>query len=128
MPTVLATDFLSSYHTGDPTKKIRLITLGGPLGLLTYQSDWLKKEIKSCQNNSVISEWLDFYSNKDWLATPVPAFNEDVLIIPHSQNVNTSVSIGSRISGKVHGVYFHSSEVMSNVLQSQVNENRLVGA
>lgn len=124
---VVATDFVSNYQNGNPGKKIRLLTLGGPLELLINQSDWLKEEVKSCHNNPLISEWLDFYSDKDWLATSVPEIKETTLIKPHSIRINTAVSIGSRLSGKVHEVYFHSSEVMNNVLKSQIVEHQLVG-
>ena len=112
---VVATDMLADYYYPKQIK-IRYISLGGPLKVLSYKSGWVEKEIKKCLNNNIIDNWIDFYSDQDWMCTktPIPKGCNPEKI--QYQKNNLKFSLFKQLSGKSHTHYFTDEKVLKTIL------------
>ena len=111
----VGTDALAEYRS---QKKIRYITLGGALKVLSYKSNWGKREINKCLNNATINTWIDCYSNQDWLAgkTPLPKGSLSDKLTYKKVSVKSS-SFLQRLLGKTHVCYFYDPSVWETIIQ-----------
>lgn len=109
----IATDMLADYHHN---KKIRYISMGGALKVLSYKSEWIEKEIKKCLSNDTIEAWIDFYSEQDWLCTKTPlpkgCQSQKIRYIKN----RLKFSLLKQISGKSHTHYFTDEGVLREIL------------
>lgn len=109
----IATDLLADYQY---PQKIRYISMGGALKILSYKSAWVEKEIKKCLSNDTLEVWIDFYSDQDWLCTktPIPEGCSSQKI-QYKKN-NLKLSLLKQISGKSHEHYFTDENVLKTIL------------
>jgi hypothetical protein len=111
----VGTDTLAEYHS---QKTFRYITLGGPLKVFSYKSNWGNREINKCLNNATINTWIDCYSNQDWLSdkTPLPKESSSDKMIYKKVHVKSS-SFLQRFLGKTHVCYFYDSSVWETIIR-----------
>ncbi len=110
----IVADFLAEFTTNKEVK-VRVVTMGGPIALLTIRSPWMKEELRKAQANPNISTWDDYFSKDDFLctATPneaeLPNFSEHEMTDPMSRFAN---KIGSNHTS------YHEKEFINNSLLS----------
>ncbi|WP_017660718.1 hypothetical protein [Baaleninema simplex] len=114
----VAVDLLADYQGA---KSVRLITLGGPLKILSCKVDWIEREIQKCLENDRIDPWLDFYSDRDWLCTktPIPK-NSTSKKIQYRRN-DLPFSLVKQLSGRSHLHYFTDKTVLATILNLDEN-------
>jgi len=111
--TVVSTEVLANY-TDQNAPNIRTITLGGPLLFVNPRSQRVRTAMDRVLNNQKVTEWIDFYSDADWLCTRSPVKDNNKF---KSCPITSSVSIGDRLNGESHNLYFDNSDVIKAILQ-----------
>lgn len=109
----LAVDILANYKSAK-TVPIRLVTLAGPLELLSHREDWLQPEIDRCASNAHVQEWIDFHSPEDWFGFATPHRSPP----NHMQRISLKHGAGlmARLKGETHQRYFVHEEVIHTLL------------
>jgi hypothetical protein len=109
----IATDLLADYH--NPTK-IRYISMGGALKVLSYKAEWIEKEIEKCLNNDTLETWIDFYSDRDWMCTKTPLPKGCSSNKIQYRKINLKFSLLKQMSGESHNHYFTDENVLKTIL------------
>ncbi|MGM3308112.1 hypothetical protein ACSQ6I_19405 [Anabaena sp. WFMT] len=110
---VVATDFVADYHKD---QALRHITLGGPLAILSYRSEWIDEEIKKCVDNEKLESWTDFYSDQDWLSTKTPFPQGSTYPKIQSFKNKLKFDLIKQLRGKTHLSYFTDEQVLKTIL------------
>lgn len=108
---VVAMDLLAEYTLPCP---IRLLTLGGPLEMLSQKSSWMRKEIQACVDNPMLMQWLDFYSDEDFFCTRSPFEQSEPRLMHYKLQQNASLA--EMFSGDTHRRYLGDREVLGALL------------
>jgi len=116
--TLIGADVLGDYRHAD-CRSIRYMTLGSPMKSLLSRSNWLRREIQKCLMNELVTEWLDFYSPKDYLCSAVPRLpNTDTRKL-RSFRVDFHLPVWDWLLGRSHQQYFGNREVLLALLDIQ---------
>lgn len=110
--TVVAVDLLADLPLSKALR-IRFVTLGSPIDLLTSRASWLNDEVERCARRPDLEAWLDVSSGGDWFAsgTELPETrNFHALTVPAQ---GTFIDI---VTGRTHARYFDNPEAVSAVL------------
>jgi len=110
---VIATDLLADYQQDS---RVRYISMGGCLRFISCKSRQIEKEIFKCLENDKIEDWVDFYSDQDWLCTKTPVPKKYNSCRIHHKETKPTVSLFKRLSGESHDHYFTNEEVLKIVL------------
>ncbi|MEH2245940.1 hypothetical protein [Nostoc sp.] len=113
---VIATDLLADYQEDH---RVRYISMGGCLKLLSCKSRQLEKEISKCLDNEKIEAWIDFYSDQDWLCTKTPILKKSNPERIQQKETRTTFSLWKQLTGESHDHYFTNEEVLKAVLNLQ---------
>lgn len=93
----------------DAIVPIRIVTLGGPLALMSQRSKIINTDIECCLEIDSLEQWIDFHSDQDWLCANTPAAEQ------HAKYKDSPIKFVStwlqRIRGKTHDRYFDEPEV-----------------
>lgn len=108
--SVVAVEAMQAYKGNMP---VRLITLGSPLMLLSAVSPRVKAAVNELAHKKQLLEWVDFYSEQDWLCTRSPLEEGNKF---SSSKLTASVAFDEKIKGTSHELYFSESDVMEKVL------------
>ena len=111
---VVSTEVLATY-TDQIAPNIRMITLGGPLLFINPRSQRVRTAMDKVLDNPKVTEWIDFYSDADWLCTRSPVKEDHTKF--KSCRITSSVSIGDKLNGNSHSLYFDDSDVINAILQ-----------
>ena len=108
---VVSTEVLAHYQMGP---RVRTITLGGPLLLMSARSDRIQAAIDKVLANHLVESWVDFFSDNDWMCSrsPVPENHEKY----ESRRITTTVPVDEKITGASHHLYFEDWEVIETIL------------
>lgn len=109
----IATDLVADYQQG---KKIRYISLGGNLKLLSYKTGWIEKEIEKCLNNQNMEAWIDFYSEQDWLCTKTPVPEGSSSRKMKFKKIDLKFNLLKQLNGESHDHYFTDENVLRTIL------------
>jgi hypothetical protein len=113
--TAIAVDVLADWNRdGAP---IRLLTLGGPLELLSHRSAWVAEEIERCLANPRVWKWIDCFSNEDWFCTPTP-FTETPGRHEHRE-LKQHAPLVDKLTGRTHQRYFDAPVVLRLLLDAE---------
>lgn len=95
-------------------RRVRFISLGGFLGFLAAEDDWVKRRIGECLGNADLEKWGDYYSDEDAFAAPTPIAGN----VPKfkTQPVVLNASFSQRITGEAHAMYFRNAAVQDAIL------------
>jgi hypothetical protein len=114
--TVIAVDLLRDWPHEDDFRRLALVTLGSPIGVLSYRSPWLKDELDGLLGGKRLARWTDFYSGSDWLCSSVPgqakAFPE------HSIRLDFEAPLAERASGRTHMLYYRDPRVLTRLVSN----------
>ncbi|CAI3791155.1 hypothetical protein [Rheinheimera sp. MM224] len=108
--TVVAVEALHAYKSN---KAVRLITLGSPLLLVCAISPRVKTAVTGLTEKSQLLQWVDFYSEQDWLCSRSPLEEGDKF---SSFELTATVAFDEKVKGLSHELYFTESDVMDKVL------------
>jgi hypothetical protein len=108
--TVVAVEALQFYQGN---KAVRLITLGSPLLLLCAISPRVKAAVSALTDKTQLVQWLDFYSDQDWLCSRSPLAESDKF---SSFELTATVAFDEKLNGLSHELYFSESAVMDKVV------------
>lgn len=114
---VVATETIAEfYQKSIPVQK--LVTMGGPLELIQARSDHVRDSLKKVENeleNGHLEDWIDFYSDYDWLCSKTPV-SDNIQSFKHHK-ITTTVPWDQRASGISHSMYFTDWDVMKELVQ-----------
>lgn len=111
---IVATEALAKRPV-DRGPDVRLVTLGGPLELITARSDRVRRSFATLIRHPSVSRWVDFYSHDDWLCTRSPVPEETVHF--ESRRISSTVAIDEKVTGESHGLYFSDWAVMEELVR-----------
>lgn len=111
--SVIATEVLANYDI-DGIPRLRMITLGSPLLLVTARSPRVTDALNQALAKPGLAQWLDYYSKDDWLCTATPSGNAPACFTSHP--ISASVPIDEKLLGKSHDLYFDDWQVLAGVL------------
>ena len=111
---VVSTEVLAAY-TGQDVPNLRFITMGGPLLFINSRSERVKRAMDLILDNQKVTEWIDFYSDDDWLCTRSPVAEGDNKFKSH--RITSSVSLPDKFKGESHNLYFDDSDVIAAISQ-----------
>ena len=106
--------FLSNYQNPGG-KRIRSITIGAAISFLSHKTKVFTDYFDQCAANEHIEEWADFYSREDWLCSYKSI--DDVREGFTSEELRLDSSWLSRISPKVHSMYFDHSQLIEKIIK-----------
>ena len=112
---VVGVDVMAEF-TAVGTPRVRIITMGGPLLLMAGRSARLGRAIDAVLANPNVEEWIDFYSDHDWLCTETP-IDDDVEKF-RSHKITATVPVDEKFSGESHDLYFADWDVVETLLAS----------
>lgn len=114
---VVATEAIAEfYQKSIPVQK--LVTMGGPLEIIQARSDHVRDSLKKVESeleNGALENWIDFYSDYDWLCSKTPV-SDKIQRFKHHK-ITTTVPWDQRASGISHSMYFTDWDVMKELLQ-----------
>ena len=116
----VAVETLARYRPVTQTR-IRLITLGGSLRLLTARSLRLSQALEEVVGHPHIATWYDFYSHQDWLCSGA-SLQGDTPVGYRPSLITSQVPLSDMLSGRSHGLYFRDWDVMKAILSEDEDE------
>ncbi|MEB3884043.1 hypothetical protein [Lyngbya sp. CCY1209] len=113
--SVLAVDCLADYRFR-PGEAVRFVTLGTPLKMMAAISTWIRAEVEKCLHRDAIAEWVDFYSDRDWLCTRVPLHRGVRSDRFRAEAISLRVSLAQQLTAESHRAYFFDRAVLETLL------------
>jgi len=114
---VVATETLADFDEQKLAVQ-RLITLGGPLQLIQGRSDQVRdarERLENRLNTDTLTNWVDFYSDYDWLCSKTPV-SDGIEGFEHHK-ITTTVPWDQRANGASHLLYFTDWDVMKELIK-----------
>jgi len=112
--TVIAADILADWpHEGD-LKRLSLVSLGSPIGVLRYRSAWLESERRELLQSRRFAAWVDFFSPSDWLCGAVTGHRESYGATM-SRRLSFEAPWPQKLSGQTHMLYYRDSRVLEQL-------------
>ena len=108
---VISTEVLSHYQQGP---KVRMVTLGSPLLLMSARSNRIRRAIAQVLANQLVDSWVDFFSENDWLCTRSPVAEDHEKF--ESRQITTTVPVDEKITGASHQLYFEDWDVIETII------------
>lgn len=103
-------DLLADWpHRGD-FRRLRLVTLGSPIAVLSYRSKWLQAELEQILNLPELEVWFDFHAPTDWLCTAIPGHEERYAQM--SRELEFEAPLRQRLTGQTHMLYYRHPAVL----------------
>jgi len=115
---MIAVDVLADYHVPDNTR-LRFVTMGSPLEILSHRANWVEEEIKRCASSKDLEEWIDFYSDVDWFCSKVPfdALCDSLPPRLEQHEVHEEAPLADKLTGKTHQRYFGQQRLVHTLLR-----------
>lgn len=112
--TALAVDVLADFRA---KLDLRLVTMGSPLFVLQARDRRYKTLIADATTNDRVRRWEDFWSKQDWMCTAVPRVRDpDRPDARSTTEIPMAVSLGQRMTGASHWLYFDDDTVLSSLI------------
>ncbi len=108
--TVVAVDLLADRERDD---RLRLVTLGSPLRILSARSRWLRAEVLKCAEQGAQVKWIDVHSEQDWMGGSLPLPESTAV---ESRTLELDAGLGDRLFGRTHDRYFRDSDTLKVAL------------
>ena len=112
--TVIATDILADWPHAADLQRLSLVTLGSPIGVLRYRSDWLEQERREALAKRRLSAWIDYFSPSDWLCGAVTG-HCDSYGAGMSRKLNFEAPLRQRATGQTHMLYYRDPRVLEQL-------------
>lgn len=111
VPTI---NYLSDFEN-DTKTKIKCVSIGAPLSLLSKNSKHIQDSITNCSNNKSVDSWVDFFSKQDWMCSyeRVKPKNNSF----YSEELTMDSSWLALCTGEVHNQYFDETRVNNELLK-----------
>lgn len=110
---MIAVDVLADY-AAPAGVRLRLVTMGGPLEILSHRAGWVQEEIDRCASAESLEAWVDFYSEVDWFCSATP-FDASLPRLQHCE-VHDQASLSEKLTGETHQRYFGQKKVVHTLL------------
>jgi len=95
---------------------VRFVTLGTPLKMMAAISTWIAAEVEKCLDGEAIAQWLDFYSDRDWLCTRVPVPRGVATDRFRATAIALQVSLAQQLTAESHRAYFFDRAVLETLI------------
>lgn len=112
---IVGIDLLADYSK-KINKPLRFISMGGPVELLSYKSDWIREETAKCLNNPAIVAWHDYYSLQDWLCTKTPVPESVYAAKFEAIRLQFNLPFLKQMVGNAHAAYFFERSLLERLL------------
>jgi hypothetical protein len=97
-----------------PGLKVRLVTVGSSIELLSRKAEWLTKEIEKCAKRPELQAWVDVVSKSDFFASGTPTPGESQKF--ERKNVPVRGTFIDAVMSRTHGMYFDADATVQAVL------------
>lgn len=118
--TIVAMDVMSRMTPESVgSRQVGVITIASPAKVLAARSHWFRNRVASPPLPDTVSDWLDLYSDTDWLCSAVPLPEQTDGF--QSRKVDLQVSLLYAFFGAPHVAYFRDETVAEAILNAAVN-------
>ena len=114
--TVIAVDALREWPHDADFNRLKLVTLGSPLAVMSHRSPWLKGELDALLAEGRLKSWDDYHSGTDWLCSPVPGHANT--FSGHSHALDFEAPFRERITGRTHLLYYRDQTVLTALAET----------
>jgi hypothetical protein len=112
--TVIATDILADWPHEADLKRLSLVSLGSPITVLRYRSNWLEQERREVLKSRRLAAWIDFFSSSDWLCGAFTGHRES-----YGEGMSRRLVFEApwpqRLSGRTHMLYYRDPQVLEQL-------------
>lgn len=97
-----------------PQARVRFVTAGSPLLLVTARSARVREAVFAVQGASYLAAWEDYYAHDDWLCTAIPLLADAERV--RTREITSTASVFDILSGKSHDLYFTDALVLQTLV------------
>jgi hypothetical protein len=112
--TVIATDILADWPHAADLKRLSLVSLGSPIGVLRYRSAWLESERREALDPRRLVSWIDYFSSSDWLCGAVTGHRESYGA-EMSRKLRFEAPWPQKLTGQTHLLYYRDPRVLEQL-------------
>lgn len=125
--SALGAHFVSGMNLSPKKHKFRFITMGAAISFMSYRSDWFKDIVQKCFSNKDVDEWIDFFSNEDWVCSSVKLQDKESEYNHQDQPITGSyISNELRFSNNLIEQFFKASTIHKSYTKNSVVVNTIL--